>query len=101
MLQSGVAFGKKQPAMMTDDFSGHVEVDDEKTARVRDRLIDHLKDMGHKFHSYTMMEMVSAATTDWRIVVRMLACTLPPVAQAATYNFVICKPSFHVRVNSA
>merc|ERR1719387_2441010 len=48
---------------MTDEnFSG--EVDDEKTAKVRSQLIDHLKEMGHKFHSYTMMEMVSAATTD-------------------------------------
>merc|ERR1719191_1614036 len=39
-------------------------IDDEKTMKIRDRLIDHLKTMGHEFHSYTMMEMVSAATTD-------------------------------------
>merc|ERR1719379_1150083 len=50
---------------MMESFDGEtVEVDDDKTARIRARLIDHLKDMGHKFHSYTMMEMVSAATTD-------------------------------------
>jgi len=63
MLQAGFVVEKKQPVPMDDDnFSG--EVDDEKTARVRAKLIDHLKEMGHKFHSYTMMEMVSAATTD-------------------------------------
>merc|ERR1719498_2252518 len=62
MMQFGQeADGKKQP-MVTDDEN--MEVDDEKTARVRDRLIEHLKAMGHQFHSYTMMEMVSAATTD-------------------------------------
>merc|ERR1719443_1021894 len=50
---------------MMENFDGEtVEVDDDKTARIRTKLIDHLKDMGHKFHSYTMMEMVSAATTD-------------------------------------
>jgi len=67
MLQSGMDVGaKKQPAAITDENypGGTIEVDDEKTARVRARLIDHLKEMGHKFHSYTMMEMVSAATTD-------------------------------------
>merc|ERR1719214_130182 len=56
---------KKQPMITDENYpGGSIEVDDEKTARVRARLIDHLKDMGHKFHSYTMMEMVSAATTD-------------------------------------
>merc|ERR1719443_1921197 len=50
---------------MMENFDGEtVEVDDDKTARIRTKLIDHLKEMGHKFHSYTMMEMVSAATTD-------------------------------------
>merc|ERR1719379_2351256 len=50
---------------MMESFDGEtVEVDDDKTARIREKLIDHLKEMGHKFHSYTMMEMVSAATTD-------------------------------------
>merc|ERR1719453_808458 len=63
MLQAGMQVGqKKQPMFEDESFSG--PVDDEKTARVRTRLVDHLKDMGHKFHSYTMMEMVSAATTD-------------------------------------
>jgi hypothetical protein len=63
MLQAGMQVGqKKQPMFEDDNFAG--QVDDEKSARVRARLIDHLKDMGHKFHSYTMMEMVSAATTD-------------------------------------
>jgi len=62
MLQAGMEVDQKQPVPSDENFSG--EVDDEKAARVRERLIDHLKDMGHKFHSYTMMEMVSAATTD-------------------------------------
>merc|ERR1719453_1059449 len=63
MLQAGMQVGqKKQPMFEDESFSG--PVDDEKMARVRTRLIDHLKEMGHKFHSYTMMEMVSAATTD-------------------------------------
>lgn len=62
MLQAGVVVEQKQPVMTDENFSG--EVDDEKTARVRAKLVDHLKEMGHKFHSYTMMEMVSAATTD-------------------------------------
>merc|ERR1719453_1469661 len=63
MLQAGMQVGqKKQPMFEDESFSG--PVDDEKTARVRTRLVDHLKEMGHKFHSYTMMEMVSAATTD-------------------------------------
>lgn len=62
MLQAGMQVEQKQPVFEDENFSG--EVDDEKTARVRAKLIDHLKEMGHKFHSYTMMEMVSAATTD-------------------------------------
>merc|ERR1719387_481267 len=46
MLQAGMQVGqKKQPMYEDDNFAG--QVDDEKTARVRTRLIEHLKDMGH------------------------------------------------------
>merc|ERR1719160_937321 len=40
------------------------ENDDEKTARVRSKLVDRLKSLGHKLNSYAMMELASSAAAD-------------------------------------
>merc|ERR1719199_916314 len=44
--------------------AGVAQYDDDKAAQLRTRLVRHLKELGHEFHSYAMMEMVSAAATD-------------------------------------
>merc|ERR1719421_712516 len=44
--------------------AGVAQYDDDKAAATRAQLVRQLKEMGHKFHSYVMMEMVSAAATD-------------------------------------
>merc|ERR1719421_2198502 len=43
---------------------GAAQYDDDKAAATRAQLVRQLKEMGSKFHSYVMMEMVSAAATD-------------------------------------
>merc|ERR1719428_1880305 len=45
-----------------DDSMQNNDVD--KEAKLRSKLVNKLRDIGHKFHSYTMMEMVSAAAVD-------------------------------------
>merc|ERR1719443_868061 len=39
-------------------------VDEDKETKMRSKLVTKLREMGHKFHSYTMMELVSAAASD-------------------------------------
>jgi len=65
MLQSGmVADGrKKQPWSDSTQVADEPSSED-KEAKVRSQLVNKLRDLGHKFHSYTMMEMVSAAASD-------------------------------------
>merc|ERR1719375_2406111 len=48
----------------TEAAAGVAQYDDDKAAATRAQLVRQLKEMGHKFHSYVMMEMVSAAATD-------------------------------------
>jgi len=45
-----------------NDLTGALE--DNKAANERQRVVTLLKDLGHKFHSFAMMEMVSMAATD-------------------------------------
>jgi len=58
MLQSGVEVDgrKKQPF---DEDKGSDE-----ESKTRGQLVNKLRELGHKFHSYTMMELVSAAASD-------------------------------------
>jgi len=46
--------------------------DDSQQAAMRKRLVDELQGMGHKFKSYAMMEMASAATQDPFVKIRGL-----------------------------
>jgi chromosome segregation ATPase len=46
------------------DADDGASVDDAEQAAMRHRLVDELQGMGHKFKSYAMMELASAATQD-------------------------------------
>merc|ERR1719453_800236 len=65
MLQSGMVIDgrKKQPWSDSTQVADEPSSED-KEAKVRSQLVNKLRDLGHKFHSYTMMEMVSAAASD-------------------------------------
>merc|ERR1719393_355576 len=63
MLQSGMVIDsrKKQPWGESDSTQS---ADEDKETKIRSKLVNKLRDIGHKFHSYTMMELVSAAASD-------------------------------------
>jgi len=61
MLQSGVVVDGRKKQPWTDSSQSS---DEDKENKMRSKLVDKLRDIGHKFHSYTMMELVSAAASD-------------------------------------
>lgn len=54
------------------DADDGASADDAPQAAMRHRLIDQLQNMGHKFKSYAMMELASAATQDPFVKIRGL-----------------------------
>jgi hypothetical protein len=61
MLQNGVVVDDRKKQPMDDSMQSN---DEDKEAKLRSKLVNKLRDIGHKFHSYTMMELVSAAAVD-------------------------------------
>jgi DNA repair exonuclease SbcCD ATPase subunit len=58
MLQNGVEVDGRKKQPFEEDH------DEDKDTKMRSTLVGKLRELGHKFHSYTMMELVSAAASD-------------------------------------